>query len=280
MRIVILGSTGMMGSMLSFYCKQQGIDHLDVTSNMLNAKMQSVDILDSILPDKNIVIVNCIGCIPQRKYTETDFIEINQIFPISLSHYCKERNIPLIHISTNCVFSGDRDMQDEECIPDAEDIYGISKARGEPKYGLVIRTSIIGLERNSAFGLLSWFIHSKGDVKGYTNHYWNGVTTLELSKYIIKIINNKEINSILSHVRSSNSVSKYDLLCNINRIFKLNKIIEPVEVKLKYYTLNSIKISPRKNITEQLEELYDIYDDYTMHYKKNDLSQLNQKLQG
>jgi len=279
MQIVILGATGMMGSMLSFYCKKQGIDHIDVTSNMLNVKTQSVDILDSIIPDKNIVIVNCIGCIPQRKYTDKDFIEINQIFPISLSHYCKERNIPLIHISTNCVFSGERDMQDEECIPDAEDIYGISKARGEPKYGLVIRTSIIGLERNSAFGLLSWFIHSKEDVKGYTNHYWNGVTTLELSKYIIEIINNKEINSGLLHIRSSESVSKYNLLCEINRIFKLNKNIEPVEVKLKYYTLNSIKSSPRNNISEQLEELYNIYDDYTMHYKKNDLLQLSQKLQ-
>ena len=82
MRIVILGSTGMMGSMLSFYCKKQGIDHLDVTSKMLNAKTQSVEILDSILPDRDVVIVNCIGCIPQRKYTDSDFIEINQIFPI------------------------------------------------------------------------------------------------------------------------------------------------------------------------------------------------------
>lgn len=271
MKIIILGSTGMMGSMLSFYCKKQNINHLCITRSMFNASNQSVDDLDSILSkeDKDIVIVNGIGCIPQRKYTDKDYTEINHIFPISLSYYCKERNIPLIHISTNCVFSGDRSMQDEECVPDAKDMYGLSKTRGEPKHALVIRTSIIGPERESAFGLMSWFINSNEKIKGYTNHYWNGITTLELAKYIIEIISKKEVNSCLRHLYSE-QVSKYELLCHINDIFKLNKEVEPVDMKLKYYTLNSTKTLPRKSIVSQLQDIQEIYDEF-MQYKTNDL---------
>lgn len=262
MKIIILGSNGMMGSMLAFYCKKKEIDHLCIDRKMFNASVQSVEELDDIISIKDIVIVNCIGCIPQRKYTDKEYTEINHIFPITLSHYCKDRDIPLIHISTNCVFSGARSMQDEECVPDAKDIYGVSKARGEPRYGLVLRTSIIGFEKNSAFGLLGWFINTQGDIKGYTNHYWNGVTTLELSKYIIEIINNKNISSGLRHIYSENELSKYDLLCCINNIFQLNKNIIPVEVELKYYTLKSIKTCARKNISLQIEDLKEFYSDF------------------
>jgi dTDP-4-dehydrorhamnose reductase len=230
---------------------------------MFNASTQSVEELDSIFSkeDKDITVVNGIGCIPQRKYTDREYTETNHIFPISLSHHCKERNIPLIHISTNCVFSGDRTMQDEECVPDAKDMYGLSKARGEPKYGLVIRTSIIGPERNSSFGLWSWFINSNENIKGYTNHYWNGITTLELAKYIVEVISKKEVNSGLRHLYSD-QVSKYDLLSHINNIFNLNKEIQPVEMYLKYYTLTSTKIHARKSIVSQLEELKEIYNDF------------------
>ena len=264
MKIIILGSNGMMGSMFSFYCNKESIDHMCIDRTIFNVSTQSVEELDNIIPTADIVIVNFIGCIPQRKYTDKEYTEINHIFPITLSHYCKDRNIPLIHISTNCVFSGDRSMQDEECVPDAKDIYGVSKARGEPRYGLVLRTSIIGLEKSSAFGLMSWFMNTQGDIKGYTNHYWNGVTTLELSKYIIEIIKNKNISSGLRHIYSENELSKYDLLCTINDIFELNKNINPVEVALKYYTLKSIKTCARKTISSQLEDLKEIYKEFVL----------------
>lgn len=260
MKIIILGSGGMMGSMLAYYCKSIMQPHLSVNRQMFDVLKDPLHKLDSIL-DKEIVlgeeccIVNCIGCIPQKNYKEEEYIKINKIFPLLLAEYCKNKNLNLIHLSTNCVFSGNSELYrvSEPC--DATDTYGKTKAEGEPKDSVVIRSSIIGLEKGS-FGLLGWFLNAKDKVNGYTNHYWNGLTTLELSKFIIELVSTNNLENRLIHVCSEELLTKYNLLCMIRDIFDKDIVINPVEMKIKHYTLfPSEKNCMRKKLSDQLEEL-------------------------
>jgi dTDP-4-dehydrorhamnose reductase len=261
MKIIILGSGGMMGSMLEYYCKSINHPYLSVNRNMFDVLKDPIHKLDDII-EKETCVVNCIGCIPQKKYKDEEYIKINKIFPLLLSEYCKNRDCKLIHLSTNCVFSGNAELYRITEPPDATDIYGISKAEGEPKDAIVIRSSIIGLERGS-FGLLAWFLNSKDQVNGYTTHYWNGITTLELSKIIIELVSNGNLTNRLIHVCSEELLTKYNLLCIIKTIFKKDIIITPVDMKIKHYTLfPSDKTFMRKNISEQLKELKDIEESY------------------
>ena len=134
-----------------------------------------------------------------------------------------KNNFKLIHISTDCVFSGLRKNYSEKHKPDPKDLYGKSKLNGEfsSTKNLVIRTSIIGHELNNKRGLLEWFLKQKKEVYGYENAYFSGLTTYELSKIIYnKILFNKKIFG-LYHI-SGNKISKYRLLQKIKKIYKLN----------------------------------------------------------
>lgn len=266
--ILILGSNGMLGSMLLFYFKSyhKDIDILGLTKSEFNVLSDNISKLDNYIKPRTIVI-NCIGAIPQKKYNNEEYITLNTEFPKLLSTYCKINNIKLIHISTNCVFSGKNKNYVETDIPDAQDDYGCSKYLGEPSYGLTIRCSIIGPEKHTFCGLMEWFLHTQeNEVNGFTDSFWNGLTTLELTKIIIDIINRNVFDNKVLHYYSENTASKYELLEHINKLFCMNKIINKKVNGLKYYTLSSIYTNPRKNIYEQLNELKQIYSDYLTFY--------------
>ena len=134
-------------------------------------------------------------------------------------------NCKLIHISTDCVFSGTKGKYSEKSIPDAIDAYGRTKALGEfdLQNHLCIRTSIIGPElKQNGEGLLHWLFKQKGNVYGYKNVFWSGVTTLQLSKAIVFAIEN-EIDG-LWNLTNGIEISKYELIENIIKTFNLNKI--------------------------------------------------------
>ncbi len=214
-----------------------------------------------------VTVVNCIGAIPQKKFNNEEFTQINVTFPHRLAQFCVKQGWRLIHISTNCVFSGQKDKCTEVDTPDAPDIYGKTKKDGEPDYGLVIRCSIIGPERHSYTGLMEWFLHSSdSSVSGYTDSYWNGLTTLELSKIIVEHVLNDNWKHPLLHYYSGDTVSKYDILTFISDIFKKRTSIKPVQYGLKYYTLSSGYTQARKPIYEQLTELEHIIKDYNEFY--------------
>jgi len=261
MRVILLGSNGMLGSMMNFIGSQRShISVLPISRSKFNALTDPPSKLQDYFTEE-CCIVNCIGAIPQKKYSEEDMLHLNSVFPQQLASVCHSANVPLIHVSTNCVFSGDRSDYTESDIPDANDVYGQSKAKGEPSTCVVLRCSIIGFETaNTSFGLLEWFLHSQGTVQGFTDHFWNGLTTLELSKNIYELIDRKDFHPRIEHLSSANTLSKYDILVEAKRIFNHPVEIVPVTKGPKHYTLHSA--FPKKTIQEQLADLQEIQKPY------------------
>jgi Rps23 Pro-64 3,4-dihydroxylase Tpa1-like proline 4-hydroxylase len=179
----------------------------------------------------------------------------NGEFPHTLAKLCEARQTQLIHLSTNCVFKNGAKCEDD--TPDADDIYGRSKAAGEPVGGaLVLRCSIIGPEKGTAVSLMDWALAQK-QTRGYTNHAWNGITTLELANLIHSFIRDGFSNGLL-HMYSSNCLSKYELIKELYTIWNHDGIVEPYETEKPYdKTLRSNSFVPKKTIQEQLRELYE-----------------------
>ena len=132
----------------------------------------------------------------------------------------------MIHISTDCVFSGTGGNYKESDVKDGKGYYAQSKALGEVinDKDLTIRTSIIGPElKNNGIGLLGWFLKQSGEVRGYTQAIWSGVTTLELAKYIYSYLQGSRLSGIL-HLTNNRPISKFDLLEIIKKVYQLNAI--------------------------------------------------------
>ncbi|WP_454193835.1 dTDP-4-dehydrorhamnose reductase family protein [Paenibacillus sp. Marseille-Q7038] len=235
MKLLIIGGHGMAGHMMVQYFKQQG--HHTVFYTSRNKKdpnglildvndIHSVDLLvKAVHPD---VIINAVGILNQ--YAEKNIIQayhVNGFLPHRLANLADQVGAKLIHISTDCVFKGERSGgYTEEDLPDGETIYAITKSLGEvcsPGH-LTIRTSIIGPEiRKNGIGLMHWFFAQKGVVQGYTKARWNGVTTLMLAKVVDEYMTSKV--SGLIHLAHPDPVSKYELLLLFKEIWDLKETI-------------------------------------------------------
>ena len=250
-KALILGSTGMLGHVLfNILEKSKKFELFDISyRNKLNSNTIICDvtrtaeleeIVHGIKPD---VIINCVGILLNRsEINPANTIFINSYLPHFLKSICEEINCKIIQISTDCIFSGSKGEYDENDIPDATDLYGRSKMLGEiiNKNDLTIRTSIIGPElKKEGKGLFNWFKSQRGDINGFSNVYWGGVTTIFLAKKILNcIIENK---TGLYHLTNGCKISKYSLLC-LMRDFSPNKNIKikKKEVKSSDKSLKSI----------------------------------------
>ena len=235
MKLLIIGGQGMAGHMMVQYFKQQG--HHTVFYTSRNKKdpnglildvndIHSVDLLvKAVHPD---VIINAVGILNQ--YAEKNIIQayhVNGFLPHRLANLADQIGAKLIHISTDCVFKGERSGgYTEEDLPDGETIYAITKSLGEvcsPGH-LTIRTSIIGPEvRKNGIGLMHWFFQQKGVVQGYAKARWNGVTTLMLAKVVDEYMTSKV--SGLIHLAHPEPVSKYELLLLFKEIWDLKETV-------------------------------------------------------
>lgn len=173
--------------------------------------------IDRCRPD---IIINCIGIV-DKSYAEENIpeaTEVNTLLPRSLKEVCLHSNTRLIHISTDCVFSGREGNYTETSLADATDVYGLSKKWGEVTGDnvLTIRTSIIGRELVRSRGLLEWFISNRGGtVDGYANAIFSGFPTVTFAGIIKDIIlNHSELNG-LYHI-ATEPIDKYTLLNMIN----------------------------------------------------------------
>ena len=271
MKVVILGSTGMLGDMLKDYFIHETDDSIDdvLLSVRSENMLKHVDefVYDPLrfgveeLPEAD-VFINAIGIIkPAMSKNIMDSIFINSIFPRMLAVECKSRNAKLIHITTDCVFSGKNGHYDENSPHDALDDYGKSKSLGEPENCMVIRTSIIGPETNNFYSLLEWVRQQGGKkINGFTNHMWNGITTLQYAKVCEKILTDNLYEEGLFHVHSPTEVSKFDLVSMINERYKIGAIITPTEAPTVIdRTLATIKPLCKKlnipEIKQQINEL-------------------------
>lgn len=176
------------------------------------------------------VVVNCVGVVKQLAAADDPLVALplNALFPHRLARLCATASARLIHISTDCVFSGSRGMYREEDRPDADDLYGVSKRLGEVDYpgSVTLRTSIIGHELGGARSLLDWFLTQSGEIQGFTKAIFSGLSTVELSKVIRDYVAPRTDLRGLYHV-SAEPISKHDLLCLIRDVYGRDIEITP-----------------------------------------------------
>jgi dTDP-4-dehydrorhamnose reductase len=189
------------------------------------------------------VLVNCIGIVKQIPVAKDPLvsISINALFPHRLARLCRASGARLIHISTDCVFSGRKGNYVEGDLADAEDLYGRTKFLGEVSYEgcLTIRTSMIGRELATSHGLVEWFLSQEGrTIKGYERAIFSGFTTIALSEVIVQVITEYPDISGIWHV-ASEPISKFELLSLVKRLYGLNIRIEPDETVVCDRSLNA-----------------------------------------
>lgn len=238
-KILVLGGTGMAGHVVYLYLKS--LDKYEMYNTVFRNKLtedsiimnatdsNSIDrVLLEIKPD---IVINCIGALINESKTHPDnAILLNAWLPNYLKRACEEKRTKLIHLSTDCVFSGKKGNYTETDFRDADDIYGRSKALGEinDHGNLTIRTSIIGPElKKNGEGLFHWFMTQKEPVYGFKTAIWGGVTTLELAKAIDYAIENGTVG--LVQLSNGIGISKYDLLNLFKKIWQRNIEIIPDE---------------------------------------------------
>jgi dTDP-4-dehydrorhamnose reductase len=217
-KIAILGSTGMLGNAVSDYFLGKENYQVYLSSRDEACEKENHFYFDATNPSSSVLpqvdyVINCIGVIkPFMKKGIENAIVVNSIFPHKFANFCKENNTKLIHITTDCVFSGKTGRYFESSLHDCLDEYGKTKSLGEPNNCMVIRTSIIGQEIKNNVSLVEWARSQKGkEVRGFTNHLWNGVTTTEYAKICDQIIQKNLYKEELYHVYS-NYVNKFQLL--------------------------------------------------------------------
>lgn len=227
MKIFIFGSNGMLGKYVSSYLSQK-YQTINVTRKDLDVSKVTKEGIKSKLiqlkADKDDLVINCAGTIKPRvdELGDLNAILVNTVFPRLLSDVCEEMKIKMIHPTTDCVYTGSKGKYNEEDKYDVFDVYGMSKALGEPKNCMVIRTSIIGEEVGQGRSLVEWVKSQKGkEVFGFTNHLWNGVTCLQFAKICEKIIEENKFWIGTKHL-FSNVLNKFELVSLISKIYDLN----------------------------------------------------------
>jgi dTDP-4-dehydrorhamnose reductase len=239
LRVLVLGASGMLGNTLFRLFSES--DKFNTIGTMRSTGVpgrlpvalhknivHSVDANDMdnlhrifahIRPD---VVINCVGLVKQLMEEDDPLvaIPINALLPHRIARLCEVAGARLIHVSTDCVFSGSKGGYREDDHPDADDLYGRSKYLGEVDYAhsITLRTSIIGHELNSSHGLVNWFLGQQDQVKGYTNAIFSGLPTIELARLIRDlIIPNTGLRGVY-HV-SAEPISKFHLLQLIAKVY-------------------------------------------------------------
>ena len=231
-RIGVLGSTGMLGSVLTKVLFAQGHEVVEFnrTGQAVVEENLTVEI-DATWSDERLAgqfgkfeldyLVNAIGLIRQviDESDERSVLlagAINTDFPRKLSLISTHQKLPIIQIGTDCVFSGETGNYSEIDNYSPIDVYGRTKVEGEIASigAMTIRASIVGSEIASNNSLLNWVLSQpiNGKINGYTNHYWNGVTTLAFSKVVAGVINNGLFSPGVTHLVPGDTVSKKELV--------------------------------------------------------------------
>jgi dTDP-4-dehydrorhamnose reductase len=248
MRVLILGGTGMLGHKLvevlgdrfetwatvrsctethSWYDKFRSRIIGGVEASNLDS------VVDALVRTRPDAVINCIGIIKQREEAKDAVmsIKVNSLFPHRLARICNASGARMIHVSTDCVFSGIKGNYAEEDAPDPQDLYGRTKLLGEVTSPgcLTIRTSIIGQGLRRGHGLVDWIVSQRGKtVKGFARAIFSGLTTDALGQVIGDVLILHPHLEGLWHV-SSDPISKYDLLRLTNQAMKLGITVEKDE---------------------------------------------------
>lgn len=210
-----------------------GFGLFDARNSYYSVNAVRIEELAEVLADFHPeVVVNAVGIVKQQAAGKESIpnIEINALFPHRLAVLCRAAGARLVHMSTDCVFTGKSGNYREGDLADAEDLYGKSKFLGEVHEGhcVTLRTSIIGTEISRKKSLLEWFLAQTSPIKGYKRAIFSGFTTLEMARIIEKLITQHPRASGLYHV-SAAPISKYELLMKIKQRLNLHVEIAPDE---------------------------------------------------
>lgn len=240
MRVLVLGATGTLGHRLCldwgerFECFATVRGPVEEpVSELLAATHLITDVVaeepgslrsafDQAQPD---VAVNCVGAVKQAEAGQQPVpaIRTNSLFPHEVAEICAESSVRMVHISTDCVFSGERGNYSESDVPDATDIYGRSKLLGEVSGTglLTLRTSLIGRELRSSLGLLEWLISNRGgSVRGFSRAVFSGLTTIALAAEIGDLLEHQPDLEGIWHL-ASEPIDKLELLTLLDRKLEL-----------------------------------------------------------
>lgn len=235
MRFLVVGCNGMAGHIISLYLKEQGheVDGFARQKsryvNTILGDASDFELLrETVLRGRYDSVINCIGLLNQ--FAENDHaaaVLLNGYLPHYLAKITEHTDIQIIHMSTDCVFSGKTGGYTEESVPDGTLFYDKSKAIGEleDEKNITLRNSIVGPDiKESGIGLLNWFMKQKGTVNGFTGAIWTGQTTLQLAKTMEQAAMMRAHG--LFNAVPDEAINKYDLLRLFNKYIRR----EPIEI--------------------------------------------------
>lgn len=233
MKFLVLGATGMAGHTISLFLSEKGHEVTTFSRTAfpycknINGDIMDDFLMNSILVKENYdVVINCIGILNEAcELVPSRAVYLNSYLPHLIADKLKNTNTKLIHMSTDCVFSGKSGPYSEDSIRDGETFYDRTKALGEvnDNKNLTFRNSIIGPDmKKNGIGLFDWFMKQQGTINGFTGAIWTGVTTLTLAKAMEKAV--IEDLTGLYHLVNNQSISKFDLLNQFNANFKADEL--------------------------------------------------------
>lgn len=237
MRCLVLGGAGMAGHVIAEYLRRRGheVETVARSTGTLPAT-HVLDVRDTARLDVVLrtgsydVVVNCVGLLIQAcEQDPANAALVNSYLPQHVARVLSGSSTRLIHLSTDCVFSGAAGPYREEAPYDGQRVYDRSKALGEVRNDkdLTVRMSIIGPELNAGgTGLFHWFSQQAGTIQGYTRAHWNGVTTIELAR-AVDALALAPVTGLI-HLVPDESTTKYALLAKLNDVFARGLTIEPV----------------------------------------------------
>lgn len=239
MKFFICGCNGMAGHTISLYLKEQGHDvyGFDLKESAIIPSFAGnafdTESLAEVIKDGHYdSVINCIGILNQfAEQNKALATFLNSYFPHFLAKTTEGTDTQVIHMSTDCVFSGKKGSYTEDDFQDGETFYDRSKALGElnDDKNITLRNSIVGPDINpNGIGLLNWFLHQEGPINGYTKAIWTGQTTLQLAKTMEQAAKDKAhglVNTVPDH-----GINKYELCKLFNHYFRNDSItIYPVD---------------------------------------------------
>lgn len=268
MRILILGGDGMLGHQLLKSLAQRhevkvtlrqdleaysSYKLFDNDNAYVGIDVRSHERLTEVMADFSPeAVINAVGIVKQRPTAKESIpsLEINSLLPHRLSVLCKAVGARLIHLSTDCIFSGKKGNYQESDPSDAGDLYGKTKFLGETQdsHCLTLRTSIIGRELSRHTSLLDWFLAQHDTVKGFTKAIYTGFTTIEMSRIIEKMLLDYPAASGTYQV-SSDPINKYELLLLIREKHGLDIEIVPDDTFCCDRSLDSSRFRAEFNYT-------------------------------
>lgn len=284
MKILVLGAGGMAGHVISSYLTEEDFSVDTVSAhNKFNENTTLLDVTDQhaldtyLKKNKYDVIINAIGVLVKKSEERKDLSTyLNAYLPHHLEHIFGSTGTKIIHLSTDCVFSGHNAPYKEDSPYDGQLFYDRTKALGEiiNNKDLTFRMSIIGPDsQESGIGLFNWFYAQTGEILGFTNAIWNGITTIELAK-AIKAAIEQDLTG-LYHLVPETNISKHDLVT----LFKQKFTREDITIKPdNRISLDKTLLNTRQDfqytvpsypaMVTEMKQWIDLHQDIYPHYRK------------